>query len=602
MNTESKKTIIFGANDMGKRAFEYFTKDNPNAVYCFADLCNAGTMFCGIAVISFNELVRIHDDYQIAICVFDLFKLVQDLVKAEIYNIFIWDDDILISDDEKIEKSSSYNDYLRSLEQTTNSRKKILYGAGQYGERAYYYYGEELIFAFVDKKKCGTSFHGKTVLDPSELTHLHKDYDVVICVKQYDEIINYLSRIGVSDYYLFIGIGDVRADKPHFDSYLKDTIYDPMLIDEISKLDFIENPELLGEYYNIYTSDRRKNVQIRTKSNERLSEPRLIEENKKYGYFDSIRNYSQRDNYYYEAPAVCHGYWIKENPVLIQWNNLIEPGTMMRGSYHSASKDCLYFIVGPYFQYSDSFYEETELTKQKEILGKNLTVFPVHSIPSTAVDFDCKKFVKAVLEEAKDFDSLSVCMYHNDYYSETTKLFLANGAKIVTAGFISDPSFVKRLKSIMLMSDAVLTNGLGSHVNHALSVNKPVKLITQTIKAYSVFHDNDISAEIHGSPEFVLRRVLETDEYCVTKEQMDAYEPSTGFTKTKSKEEMGAIFDLSKRIIQNCDYKRSKYVDSIRQTYRDLQKAVTAEEKYMFQLMREALPEDYEDYLKKLGV
>ena len=46
-----KRKILYGAGAMGKRAFEYFTKDDPYSVFCFADTYKGGTEYLGKPVI-----------------------------------------------------------------------------------------------------------------------------------------------------------------------------------------------------------------------------------------------------------------------------------------------------------------------------------------------------------------------------------------------------------------------------------------------------------------------------------------------------------------------------------------------------------------------
>jgi len=310
-----------------------------------------------------------------------------------------------------------------------------------------------------------------------------------------------------------------------------------------------------------------------------------------------MQRYANRRLNYYEAPAVSHGYRTIEIPYKLMWHNLIEPGMLNKRSVHNSSRDCLCFVVGPYFHYVDPFYDDEEFFSYKKRIGRNLTVFPVHSVAAGNVEYDTEEFVGAVLEEAKNYDSITVCAYYTNHNSKTVELFKANGAKIVSAGYSSDTSFVKRLKTIILLADAVVTNGLGSHINHALSVDRPVKIISQHIRMFTPY-ENSVLRNVHNS-KLIQQTVLETDGYHITREILDAYEPATGFTQTKTKEELGAIFDLSKRIIQNCGYLRSKQIDGIRQAYRDLQFASSHEEKLQFRLMREALPIDYDDYIRK---
>ena len=89
-----------------------------------------------------------------------------------------------------------------------DNKQKIIYGAGSYGERAFNYYGNERIYAFADMSKSGNEFLRKPVIHPSELTVLSEKYDIIICVKKYDDVVIYLNSIGVNDFNLFFEVMD----------------------------------------------------------------------------------------------------------------------------------------------------------------------------------------------------------------------------------------------------------------------------------------------------------------------------------------------------------------------------------------------------------
>jgi len=91
-------------------------------------------------------------------------------------------------------------------EHLEGSRKKVLYGAGFYGEQALYYYGNDLVHAFVDQNKAGMECFGKKVLHPTELARLSKECEIIICVKAYKEVIEYLRSVGVCQSKVFDAI------------------------------------------------------------------------------------------------------------------------------------------------------------------------------------------------------------------------------------------------------------------------------------------------------------------------------------------------------------------------------------------------------------
>jgi hypothetical protein len=315
-------------------------------------------------------------------------------------------------------------------------------------------------------------------------------------------------------------------------------------------------------------------------------------------------HYANRSLEYYEAPIVRHSMLLLGSlPFMHDGYNFITSGELHDSLIYRNSYENLSFIVGPYLNYAESFYDEAKLASMKKKLGKHLTVFPGHSIICfTTVNYNAKEFVNECLSEAKKFDSISVCVNYNDINSETIQLFKSNGVKIVTAGFGEDPSFAKRLKTIMLLTDAIATNSWGSQILHALSFNKPVKIIGQDFSLNRMAGEKVEMTEDIKDIFLKAKSMFEIDNYCVTQKQLDLFKPFVDFTKIMTREEMGAIFDLSKHIIQRCDYKKTKYINSIRETYRYLQRATSPDEKLQFCLMQKAAPPGYDEYLKRIGM
>jgi len=473
-------------------------------------------------------------------------------------------------------------------------KQKILYGAGHYGKQAFSYYGADMVYAFADRSKHGEIYCGKPVLEPSELFDYKDSHEIIICVKKYGKIIEYLKSLSVNNFELFIALEDVRCGNQFNISPV--TQYQ---IEEMSKLDFIETPEHISKYIDFYLSHFKRTTRV-TKSNEKDFDVRYIEENKIYGYYSEMARYANRNNQYYEAPSVCHYYnWVDDLPLDILWFNLIEAGSNRRAFVHKLNKDCLYFAVGPYMDYVKPYYEKDRLNAIKKRWGRTLVIFPVHTNNST-VNFDRGLFINSALEYAKSYNTIVVCSYWADYNKTFVREFRSLGAKVVTAGFIDDPMFTRRLKTIMQLADGIFTNSLGSHVGHAISMGVPIKYFSQNIVMHSTEqHMNCYLA--HPSHTRLEEMLIMNGENHKSDDLLTAFEPSLGFSHHKSEAEMGAILDLSKRIIVNSGYKRSMYIESIRKTYRELQSIESDTGILQFSLMKGALPVDYESHLAKLG-
>ena len=577
-----RQKILYGAGETGKRAYEHYSKDNSDSVYCFADKYKHGTDFCGKKVISLNEMSEIYGGFDIVLCLYDVFDVRVDFEEIGICDFNIWHDGVPTQKADL----ALYFDELYRLKKQEYGKKVILYGAGFFGEIAHGLYKDRVV-AFADKSKCGSVFCGKKVISPDEAAALSRDCDTVVCVRDYAEVVRYLEGARVKNYSVLFDLeDDLRTEFISRKSFTRGTIASRDIVDELAEIDFIQSPEIIDDYYDKYFAFARKCFSV--KSGRAAAVDYSLSENYYYGFFDGLRDYCGSDVRRYESPAVSHGYPVVGTRASVTFPNIICAGELMRDYVRRECNDCLYFSVGAYLNYIESFYGEEKVVHLKSQNGKTLTVFAVHSATGTDLRYDTDEFYEIVSEESKNFDSLTVCVYFTEYKSEMTKRFESMGARIVSAGFSCDLSFAKRLKTILLLSDAVLTNGLGSHVNHALSLNIPVKLTPQKIDVNSVKNDDYIKA-IYNDSGLKLRAVLENADYQITHEQLDAYEPSTGIKIKKTKEEIGAIFDLSRHIIQSCNYQKSKYADAVLAAYSDLKYSTNPNDKLKSRLMREAL-------------
>ena len=105
------------------------------------------------------------------------------------------------------------NDVFTKTEITASDRKqKILYGAGHIGWYAHEYYGDKDVFAFSDKNKFGEKYYGKSILHPFELYDIQNQFDIVICIKESQEAVDYFESMGISNFYVFsCGDGEVST-------------------------------------------------------------------------------------------------------------------------------------------------------------------------------------------------------------------------------------------------------------------------------------------------------------------------------------------------------------------------------------------------------
>ncbi|MCL1999466.1 MAG: hypothetical protein FWG65_11945 [Turicibacter sp.] len=559
--------ILYGAGKMSERAFNHYTKADPTAVYCFADTYKGGTEYLGKPVLAFDDFLKICNDYEVIICIFDCFDVFKKMQDANFTKYTIWHDDMLLSPLERFPKLLEYKEkFGKPLESIAKPR--LIYGTGLFKEVAPLYYGEENI-TFADNLE--------------DLPAKQDEYDITISAYNYESNVKSLQNTGVLKFSVAEYSDDYRIAESFTTKSNLDVYSGIRNREEVGTIDFIKYPELVAEYrphvVNIFKLFHNKQGTT--------SLSRSLFENQLYGHYEYMKKYANRTNEIYESPAVEHSVWFSNSPLNVNFLNSISSGKHWKS--HKMPKNFMLHTVGPYIRYAESFYNDELYANYKNQLGRNLLVFPMLSLPTDNFSTPYyRQFVDFCLKQAKGFNSITVCSHYNSINNDTIAAFRAEGANIVCAGAVlTDFSFVKRLKTIITAADAVVTDGIGTHIAFCLGLDKPIKSYLPQVD----FSADDSTKSAHFKFQKKYYDALNTEEWGITAEQLETFEEFCGFTQTKTKEEMGAIFDLSKRIMQNADYKCSKYADAIRYTYRELSRATAESDKLQFRLMKEALAE-----------
>ena len=113
--------------------------------------------------------------------------------------------------------------------------------------------------------------------------------------------------------------------------------------------------------------------------------------------------------------------------------------------------------------------------------GSRLLLFPAHSSHHLDSRFDSEYFLDQALEPYGGWD-VSVCLYWRDVLRGAERAYLERGLTCRTAGHMYDPRFLGRLRTIIESADAVVTNGVGTHVIYALALGRPVWHVNQPIE------------------------------------------------------------------------------------------------------------------------
>lgn len=141
--------------------------------------------------------------------------------------------------------------------------------------------------------------------------------------------------------------------------------------------------------------------------------------------------------------------------------------------------------IGLFIQYVESMFEEKKLKKIKKKLGKVLLVFPYHSTHLIKSTYNMQEFIDKIEKVKKKYNTVLICMYWKDILLGFEKSFVKKGYRIVTAGHIYDYNFLRRLRSIISLSDMTMSNEIGSQVGYCVCLGKPHYLYLQEVEHFS---------------------------------------------------------------------------------------------------------------------
>lgn len=178
--------------------------------------------------------------------------------------------------------------------------------------------------------------------------------------------------------------------------------------------------------------------------------------------------------------------------------------------------------VGPYIMGAENFHSTGELERIKKQYGKILLVYPSHSIDTIKAEYDIAALINEIDAKKNDFDSVFVCLHWKDIQNEERLLKYQNsGFVVISNGLGSDPYFLSRQKDIMMLSDMVMTNGLGTHIGYAICLNRPVYFFQQN-KYHTDEKGNvlDINSKVE-STEKLFMKAFQNYSFDITPDQLD---------------------------------------------------------------------------------
>ncbi|MCF2516448.1 hypothetical protein [Dyadobacter sp. CY351] len=206
--------------------------------------------------------------------------------------------------------------------------------------------------------------------------------------------------------------------------------------------------------------------------------------------------------------------------------------------------------IGPYIHYAESLLNQRDLDDLKKQLGRVLLVFPSHSIGAVLSEYDQHEFCNEIEKRKVGFDTVLVCMYWKDVQNGDHEAYKKMGYKLTTAGHRDDLYFLNRLKSIIMLSDMVISNSTGTHVGYSIYLNKPNYLFKQNVAFVAVSKSGESLVKNHYMPDVTATKDRDNqmlyDAFNVFQDQItdDQYKLTNyiwGFDCVKTPEELKAI-------------------------------------------------------------
>lgn len=376
-----------------------------------------------------------------------------------------------------------------------------------------------------------------SLLDILKIIDTKKKFDLVIHIK-----LSIVENILVKT--IFGDIYDLSSytDKEVIDFYFHN----------ILSLNYTENEVM---YDNIYFNSLEKcNIDIKIQE-----DFDLIKENKSYGHYNVIRNFCEFNEQSYLE--IEHGLFFGGHIIPYERKNKC-PGIITFSDYRfkylrkEIKKPVI--RIGPYIHYASNLYTDKFISHIKNILGKTLVVFPIHSMLFCYYKYNEKEYINYIKDFClkNNFKTVLICMHYNDITLGNDEVYKKEGFNIVTCGNADETTlFLNKLKTTINFSDYTMSNGLGTHIGYCIYMNKPLVLFKQNIDIVEIteFYDREANRgegynNLIKKEKQTFFKVFEDTQKNITDEQYDLCNLYWGFEHIKSKEEMHFILQFFKEV------------------------------------------------------
>ncbi len=153
--------------------------------------------------------------------------------------------------------------------------------------------------------------------------------------------------------------------------------------------------------------------------------------------------------------------------------------------------------VGPYINYAKPVIESSQLAALKRRLGKVLLVIPVHTVAHVKRNWSASEMIRLIIDHCRSANIDTVIW--QSYWKDPPPQGLPREWILACNGHVSNPWFLDCQKTLLELSDQMLTFTLGSHLGYALALGKNVLMarveVEQDLSAASTIWQHRYSHE-----------------------------------------------------------------------------------------------------------
>lgn len=270
-----------------------------------------------------------------------------------------------------------------------------------------------------------------------------------------------------------------------------------------------------------------------------------------YGYVQALKSYAGVDKV--EA-ALEHGIYLGNRittaegyrttkKVIAMSENRVESFKI-----HNINKPIV--AIGPYIHYAEPLLKTDQFSDLKKSLGKVLLVMPVHAAKGFHVTFSHQLLIAYIQSIQAEYQTVMVCVHFRDILNNPQFVapYLEKGYRIVCAGNEYDYNFVRRLKSIIMLADYVVSNSHGTNTGFCTYMRKPQTIVhdDSLVKKH-----NSYTPEVQKIRDEQVREIesaFAAYNSDITDEQMRIVDKYWGLSLVKSPKELYTLITRLNRI------------------------------------------------------